>query len=89
MFQDTGWIVEEKLRVVDGALIVVDALLLSVLVRFAIELRAYLLGRFAEVPGLANAGSLRLPHSGWQITPAPKPALRRLCRLTLIRTRWL
>jgi hypothetical protein len=54
MFQDAGWIVEEKLSVVAGAVIVVDALLLSVLVRFAIELRAYLLGRFAEVPGLAN-----------------------------------
>ncbi len=54
MFQDAGWIVEEKLRVVAGAVMVVDALLLSVLVRFAIELRAYLRGRFAEVPGLAN-----------------------------------
>ena len=54
MFQDAGWIVEEKLTVVAGAVMVVDALLLSVLVRFAIELRAYLLGRFAEVPGLAN-----------------------------------
>ncbi len=54
MFQDAGWIVEEKLTVAAGAVMVVDALLLSVLVRFAIELRAYLLGRFAEVPGLAN-----------------------------------
>ena len=51
MFQDAGWIVEEKLTVVAGAVIVVDALLLFVLVRFAIELHAYLLGRFAEGPG--------------------------------------
>src|SRR5579872_1997952 len=54
MFQDAGWIVEEKLSVVAGAVMVVDALLLSVLVRFAIELGAYLLGRFAEVQGLGN-----------------------------------
>jgi len=54
MFQDAGWIVKDKLTVVAGAVIVVDALLLSVLVRFAIELRAYLLGRFADVPGLGT-----------------------------------
>jgi len=52
MFQEAGWIVNGKLRVAAGALIVVDALLLSVLVRFAIELRAYLVGRFAEIPGV-------------------------------------
>lgn len=54
MFQDAGWIVKEKLTIVAGAVIVVDAMLLSVLVRFAIELRAYLLGRFAEIPGLGT-----------------------------------
>ncbi len=54
MFQDAGWIVEEKLSVVAGAVMVVDALLLSVLVRFATELRVYLLGRFADVRGLGN-----------------------------------
>jgi hypothetical protein len=54
MFQEAGWIVEEKLTVVAGAVIVVDALLLSVLVRFAIELRAYLLGLFAEIRGLGT-----------------------------------
>jgi len=54
MFQDAGWIVEGKLTVLAGALIVIDALLLSVLVRFAIELRAYLLGRFAEIAGLGT-----------------------------------
>jgi hypothetical protein len=59
MFQEAGWIVEGKLTVVAGAVIVVDALLLSVLVRFAIELRAYLLSRFAAIAGLgAMAGSL-------------------------------
>jgi len=54
MFQEAGWIVEEKLTVVAGAVIVVDALLLSVLIRFAIELRAHLLGLFAEIPGLGT-----------------------------------
>ena len=54
MFRDAGWIVNDNLTVVAGAVIVVDALLLSVLVRFAIELRAYLLGRFADVPGLGT-----------------------------------
>lgn len=52
MFQDAGWIVNGKLKVAAGAVIVIDALLLSVLVRFALELRAYLSLRFAEVPGL-------------------------------------
>jgi len=54
MFQEAGWIVKDKLTVVAGAVIVVDALLLSVLVRFAIELRAYLLSRFAAIPGLGT-----------------------------------
>jgi hypothetical protein len=54
MFQDAGWIVNGSLTVMAGAVIVVDALLLSVLVRFAIELRAYLLGRFADIPGLGT-----------------------------------
>ena len=54
MFQDAGWIVNDKITVLAGTLIVIDALLLSVLVRFAIELRAYLLNRFAEIPGLGT-----------------------------------
>jgi hypothetical protein len=54
MFQDAGWIVEDKLTVLAGTLIVIDAMLLSVMVRFAFELRAYLLGRFAEIPGLGT-----------------------------------
>jgi hypothetical protein len=54
MFQDAGWIVEDKMTVQAGALIVIDVLMLSVLVRFAIELRAYLVGRFAEIPGLGT-----------------------------------
>jgi len=41
MFHDAGWIVEDKLTVQAGAVIAVDALLLSVLVRFAIEIRAF------------------------------------------------
>ena len=54
MFQDAGWIVEDKMTVLAGTLIAIDAMLLSVLVRFAIELRAYLMGRFAEIPGLGT-----------------------------------
>jgi hypothetical protein len=54
MFQDAGWIVEDKMTVLAGTFIVIDAMLLSVLVRFAIELRAYLLGRFVEIPGLGT-----------------------------------
>jgi hypothetical protein len=54
MFQDMGWIVKDKLTVVAGAVIVVDAMLLSVLIGFALQLRAYLLARFAEVPGMGT-----------------------------------
>ena len=54
MFRDAGWIVLNKLTVLAGAVIVVDAMLLTVLVRFAIEFRAYLFGRFPEIPGLAT-----------------------------------
>jgi hypothetical protein len=54
MFHDAGWIVDKKLSVQAGAVIAVDALLLSVLVRFAIEIRAYLLLRFPAISGFAN-----------------------------------
>lgn len=54
MFRDAGWIVKDKLTVVAAAVIVVDALLLSVLIGFAIQLRAYLLARLAEIPGLGT-----------------------------------
>lgn len=54
MFQDVGWIVKDKLTVVAAAVIVVDAMLLSVLVGFAIQIRAYLSGRFAQVPALGS-----------------------------------
>ncbi|HEX5433265.1 MAG TPA: hypothetical protein VFY05_03425, partial [Candidatus Angelobacter sp.] len=37
MFQDMGWIVQNKLTVVGAAVIVVDAMLLAVLVGFAIQ----------------------------------------------------
>ena len=62
MFHDAGWIVEDKLTVQAGAVIAVDALLLSVLVRFAIEIRAYLLLRFTSISSFGNmAASPRLP----------------------------
>src|SRR5215468_10027268 len=54
MFHDAGWIVEDKLTVQAGAIIAVDALLLSVLVRFAIEIRAYLLLRFTAISSFGN-----------------------------------
>ena len=54
MFQDVGWIVKDKLSVAAAAVIVVDAMLLSVLVGFAVQIRAYLFARFAEVPALGS-----------------------------------
>lgn len=54
MFHDAGWIVEDKLTVQAATVIAVDALLLSVLVRFAIEVRAYLLLRFPQISGFGN-----------------------------------
>lgn len=54
LFHDAGWIVQDKLTVQAAAVIAVDALLLSVLVRFAIEARAYLLLRFQAIPGFGN-----------------------------------
>lgn len=54
IFHDAGWIVEDKLTVQAGAVIAVDALLLSVLVRFAIEIRAYLLLRFGAISAFGN-----------------------------------
>jgi hypothetical protein len=54
MFQDVGYIVKDKLTVVAAAIIVVDAMLLAVLVGFAVQIRAYLFGRFAEIPAMGN-----------------------------------
>jgi hypothetical protein len=54
MFHDAGWIVEDNLTVQAGVVIAVDALLLSVLVRFAIEIRAYLLLRFPAISSFGN-----------------------------------
>ena len=54
MFKDMGWMVKDKLTVVAAAVVVVDAMLLSVLLGFAIQARGYLLARFAQIPGLGN-----------------------------------
>ena len=54
MFQEAGWIVKDKLTIVAGALMVVDAMLLFVLIGFALKLRAYLLDRFAEIPSFGT-----------------------------------
>jgi hypothetical protein len=58
MFHDAGWIVEDKLTVQAGVVIAVDALLLSVLVRFAIEIRAYLLLRFPTIASFGNMAAI-------------------------------
>ncbi len=54
MFQDVGWIVKDKLSIVAAAVILVDAMLLSVLVGFAIQIRSWLFSRFSEVPALGS-----------------------------------
>ena len=54
MFQEAGWIVKGKLTIVAAAVIAVDAILISVLIVFAVQLRAYLVHRFAEIPGLGT-----------------------------------
>jgi hypothetical protein len=54
MFHDAGWIVKDKLTVQASVVIAVDALLLSVLVRFAIEIRTYLLVRFPAISSFGN-----------------------------------
>ena len=54
MFHDAGWIVRDKLTVQASVIIVVDALLLSVLVCFAIEIRTYLLVRFPAISSFGN-----------------------------------
>ena len=61
MFHDAGWIVQSKLSVVSAVVILVDALLLSVLVGFAIQIRSYLLDLIAAIPALGTmAASLVL-----------------------------
>lgn len=54
MFQDAGWIVKGKLSVVSAAVIVIDAMLLSVLIGFAIQVRAYLLDCFVAIPAMGT-----------------------------------
>src|SRR6266852_48183 len=54
MFHDAGWMVKDKLTVQASVVIAVDALLLFVLVRFAIEIRAYLLVRFPAISSFGN-----------------------------------
>jgi len=54
IFQEAGWIVKDKLKVVAVATILVDAMLLFFLVAFAIEIREYLRRRFIEIPGMAT-----------------------------------
>jgi hypothetical protein len=54
VFQEAGWVVQDKLKVVAAATIVVDAMLLFFLVAFAIEIREHLRRRFVEIPGMAT-----------------------------------
>jgi hypothetical protein len=57
MFHDAGWVVKDRLTVQATVIIVVDALLLSVLVRFAIEIRTYLLVRFPPISSFGNVAA--------------------------------
>jgi len=57
MFEDAGWIVKGKLTVAAGAVILVDILLLFILVGFAIEVRAYLKARLADMLALGSMAS--------------------------------
>ena len=54
MFQEAGWIVQDKLSVVAAALMAIDAILISVLAVFALQLRACLVGRFSDIPGVGT-----------------------------------
>ncbi len=54
MIHDAGSILRGKITVLAAATMVLDALVLSVLITFAMELRSYLRGRFPEIPGLAT-----------------------------------
>jgi hypothetical protein len=54
MFHDAGWMVKDKLTMQASVVIAVDALLLFVLVRFAIEIRAYLLVCFSAISSFGN-----------------------------------
>jgi len=54
MFQEAGWIVKGKLTVVAAAVIVVDAMLISILVGFAIQLRACLQNGFPRCDAIAS-----------------------------------
>jgi len=61
MFHDAGWIVQGKLSVMSASVIIIDAMLLSVLIGFAVEVRACLIHRFPEVSALGTmAASLVL-----------------------------
>ena len=77
MFKEAGWIVKDKLTVVAGALMLVDAVLLSVLIGFAIKVRAYLVDRFADIPGLGTmAASLAFLIAAGIAFPDFKPLTR-------------
>lgn len=54
MFQEAGWIVQDKLSVLAAALMAIDAILISVLVVFALQLRACLVGGFSDIPGMGT-----------------------------------
>lgn len=85
MFHDAGWIVKGKLSVVSAAVIVVDAMLLSVLIGFAIQVRAYLLDCFAEIPAMGTmAASLvflictGIAYTDFKLLTTAWPSIRQL-----------
>jgi hypothetical protein len=54
MIHDAGSILRGKITVLSAATMVLDALVLFILITFAMELRGYLRSRFPEIPGLAT-----------------------------------
>ena len=77
MFHDAGWIVEDKLTVQAGAVIAVDALLLSVLVRFAIEIRAFFIIAVVTLCDFQNERVYKFSKGNEMVIIDPRDFLRR------------
>ena len=54
MVKEAGWIIPQKLTVQAGMTMTLDAMVLFVLVMFALELHRYLSARVPEMPGFAT-----------------------------------
>jgi len=83
VFQEAGWIVKDKLKVVAVATILVDAMLLFFLVAFALEIREYLRRRFIEIPGMATMATnlvlliaVAIAYSDFKPLPRAWPSIK-------------